>query len=390
MSLKRALKRKLKNIKNNSESMLFQKYLRYSEFKKFKSPKRKAIYSKVNLSKVQKKQIDDFFVENYGEKISYIWHKHYTAFTGSFDYKYIPEFMYIPEFEYFMNQYKEYSKVFEDKNILPMMAKMINVKTPKVIVKSIKGYCLDGENNHLEKDELFELLNIKGEVFLKPTVDTCSGVGCRLIEVKNGIDIKSGEKITDIFSDIGEDYVVQEKISCHKSIKAINETSVNTFRVITYRWLNDIHILPVIMRFGMNDSVVDNAHAGGAFIAINNDGTLHEKAFTEFNSQYMIHPNSKVVFKNHKIDCFDKVLKAAKTCHESLSMIGVVNWDFTINEEGEPILIEANVNGGSIWLLEMAWGKGPFGENTANVLKWLKLMKTLPASEWGKHHFGKM
>ena len=73
-----------------------------------------------------------------------------------------------------------------------------------------------------------------------------------------------------------------------------------------------------------------------------------------------------------------------------LSYIGVVNWDFTIDSNGEPILIEANLDGGSIWLIEMAHGKGPFGDNTEDVLKWLRFMKKLHVDEIEKYMFGRM
>lgn len=67
-------------------------------------------------------------------KIPYTWHQYYTAFTGNFDPYYVPELLYIPEFERFMNIYPEYVKVFEDKNILPYVAKAAVIKMPTNIL----------------------------------------------------------------------------------------------------------------------------------------------------------------------------------------------------------------------------------------------------------------
>ena len=103
---------------------------RYNEIKKFKDPRRRSIYSKVHLTKNQCREIDEFYLENYGEKIPYTWHRHYTAYTGNFDIKYFPELLFIPEFERYMCRHREYALVFTDKNMLPPLANAAGIKTP--------------------------------------------------------------------------------------------------------------------------------------------------------------------------------------------------------------------------------------------------------------------
>ena len=92
------------------------------------------IYSSINLTNLQKKEIDSLYKIYYGKKIPYIWHKYYTAYTGNFDPFYFPELLYIPEFERYMNQKKSLADVVENKNILPIFSKFSNVKMPKTII----------------------------------------------------------------------------------------------------------------------------------------------------------------------------------------------------------------------------------------------------------------
>ena len=73
-----------------------------------------------------------------------------------------------------------------------------------------------------------------------------------------------------------------------------------------------------------------------------------------------------------------------------LPQVGVVNWDFTINSEGLPVLVEANCVDGSIWLIEIAHGVGGFKENTESVLKWIALQKKLNIDERKKYPYGLM
>ena len=66
--------------------------------------------------------------------------------------------------------------------------------------------------------------------------------------------------------------------------------------------------------------------------------------------------------------------------HTLLPQLGCYNWDFTLNEQGEPVLIEANTDNGGVWILQMAHGKGYFGERTGEILEWLAKMKKLSYS----------
>lgn len=162
---------------------------------------------------------------------------------------------------------------------------------------------------------------------------------------------------------------------------------------MTYRWRDKILTVPSVMRIGQGGSFLDNAHAGGMFIAIDNDGKLHKKAYTEFKNVYEFHPNTKVKVEDYKIEKLPLVRETAIRMHNDLADLadlGVINWDFTSDSIGEPVLIEANVNGGSIWMFRMAHGKGPFAEQTPEILEWLSFMNRTKFEEREKYSFGKM
>jgi hypothetical protein len=143
----------------------------------------------------------------------------------------------------------------------------------------------------------------------------------------------------------------------------------------------EAYCCPIIMRMGLGGSFTDNASLGGIFIAVDDDGRLHKSAFTEYREEYTIHPDTNVVFANMKVEHVDKMIALAKRMQYAIPQVGVVNWDFTIGEDGEPILIEANmkneVQSGSVWLPQMAHGKGAFGDNTAKVLQYIRKAKRL-------------
>lgn len=175
--------------------------------------------------------------------------------------------------------------------------------------------------------------------------------------------------------------MVQRLLVCHETIRALYAGSVNSFRVITYLWKGQVEVMPLIIRIGQGGHYLDNAHQGGMFCAVYDDGTMGNHAVTEFNDQFKEHPDTHIVFATHRIAHINKVITAAKRMHAAIPQLGVVNWDFTVDEGGEPVLIEANCANGSVWLPQMAHGVGAFGERTAEVLQWLRFMKRLKPGE---------
>lgn len=366
------------------------RYRRGLEIKKYEDKRRRAIYEKIELTAEQKRAIDELYLKNYGEKIPYTWHRHYTAFTGCFDVKYFPELLYIPEFERFCNIYPEFVKAFCDKNLLPYVVKGTKIKMPQTLLSSTRGYIKDIDDHPVTHDEALGWLSNAGEIFAKPSTNTGSGVGCALFHMKNGTDEISGRKADEILKSLGKDFVIQERIKCSEDVRKLHNNSCNTFRVITYRWKNSIRSLPVIMRIGRNNNHVDNAHAGGVFIGVSSEGLLKRSAFTEFNEQFTSHPDSEIVFENYKINGFKQVVNAAIDMHNMLPQLGVVHWDFTIDETNSPMLIEANPRGGSIWFIQMAHGAGMFGDNTEEVLQWMREMKKRKSSQREEIAFGNL
>lgn len=358
------------------------------EKKKFRDKRRVEICNSTKLSQEQIDSVEKLYKNNYGKKIPLTWHKSYTAYTGRFDKYYFPEILYIPEFERYMNYNQSLANVLEDKNLLYVFAKASNVRMPRMYLSCQAGIYKDAENKVLDFEKACALISNIGVCFAKPSIGTDSGRGCEVYCLVNGTDTKSGKTSGMLLKDLGKNFTIQERLVCHESIRKIYDGSVNTFRIMTYRCKNQIIVAPIIMRIGRGGSYLDNAHAGGMFIALSDDGTLHKTAFTEFKEEFVEHPDSKLKFEGYRIPLLPNVVDAVKRMHYSLPAIGVINWDMTLDESGQPVLIEANVNGGSIWLFQMAHGCGVFGERTPEILRWLHKMNETKYSDRAQYYFG--
>ena len=351
-------------------------------------PKRLESIKDFHLTAEQEQAIDAFYFSHYGQKVDHTCHRTYAAYSGNFSPAFITEDIYIPELDHFLNIFNTYNSVFEDKNVMPHLAKSVGVKTPKVLFSRVKGFYLDVENQPTTCEKVLEALHNHGRLFIKPSVDSMGGRSCVLAEIKEGIDVKSQQPLVEILQQMGDDFVVQECLVCHESLREIYPKSVNTFRVFTYRWKDQIYMAPSVIRMGKGGMDVDNATQGGIFAGIKEDGQLYDYAITKYGQRYYEHPDTALRFEDCKLFLFPKVIDAAMKLHHALPQVGVSNWDLTLDADGDVVLIEGNLRCGSPWLSQMSTGLPFFGEHTAEMLKWLQKMKKMSPSERLNHAFG--
>lgn len=347
--------------------------MKYGEKQAIK--KKKPLYSGIIWTQEQEVLFNSFWEKSYGKRISPAWHKLYQSANGVFDEKYFPEYFYTTKIEPKLNPY-DYCVAISDKNMLPyLFGGQEGLYIPKVYLVCVKGVFRASENQLLSKKQAVEYLCHRGPCVLKPSVDSGSGSGVFIADIKNGVDSHSGLSVEKIFDSIGRDFVVQEIIHNNTQISAICPKSLNTLRVITYYVENEIHYAPLVLRMGSGSNRVDNIHAGGLCIGINIDGTLKKKAYQlgygDNNLTFTTHPFSKITFENYYIADIEKVVNIAIELHKRIPQLGIVSWDFTINDKDDATLIEVNCRNQSIWFPQVVNEQSFFGADTEYFCKLL-------------------
>lgn len=367
------------SIKRRFLEFIINKYYSYlghrAEIKKQREKKRVAIAKTVILSKKQKKQIDSFFKKNYGKRVGYQWHRAYTAISGTFDFKFFPEYFYSPDFQRLSNDPKYY-KGLADKNIFPLIIKGsgLKVKIPHTLFFCSNGVLFDASYNIISLESMVETLMQIDSFFIKPSIDSDSGHGCELIKTSE----LTNKEIKNIILQTGSNYVIQERIINQDDIAVINPTSLNTFRVVTYFLDGKIYVSPIILRIGRNNSFCDNAHAGGLFVAVSDNGDIISDGITEYNERVVTHPNSGISLKGYHIKNVNKIIDSAQRIASLFPHVGVIDWDLTLDANEDVVVVEGNMfGGGGAWLIQMSHGKSIFGNNTERVLQLIKENKPL-------------
>ena len=153
---------------------------------------------------------------------------------------------------YSMINTKKYRKVLDKKNL-----------THQVFGKYYKRdlICIKNEKEFNKFDEFVKNNN---KFILKPLAGH-SGDGIEII------NLKDYESTQDLFNHAIEKvpFVAEELIVQDKGLACFHENSVNTIRVVTFYYKNDVSILWTFLRTGQGDSNVDNMGASGLGALIN-------------------------------------------------------------------------------------------------------------------------
>lgn len=351
---------------NGISKNAFKKLQRYLNYKRKKYSMEGLLYdlkSPKRLSSAQKKEVWQYYKELTGQKVTTFSHNYFYSRSGIYSKMYVPMDLYYNDLEPRAND-RRFALAYGDKSITDVL--FPNEKQPHVYLKNVNGYFYyEGEG--IRREDVESVCSNLGDVIIKPTLKT-QGVGVRLISLKDGIDSRTGESLGKILEAYKQDYIVEEKIRQHPGMAALNPSSVNTLRILTYRSDMEVLLIYSVIRIGRNGQVVDNQSAGGISAAIDSEGRLAKyaaggtKKGVENNVEKT---DTGVILDGYQIPSYDKAVEMVKRIHVKLPYFKLIGWDIAIDEVGDPVLIEYNTRAG---LSQSAFGAG-FGEYTERIIK---------------------
>lgn len=315
---------------------------------------------KKKLTKEQKREIQEFYKGLIGKKISLNSHEYFYSRTGVYSKEYIPKGLYTMELLHRANK-MSYREAYVDKNMIDVF--LPNVKHPHTILKRMNGYFYY-ENKPISKEEAISLCQNISNVLVKPVLDH-GGQGIQCLEAKDGATNINGWTIEELFDHYGLNFQIQERLKQHPKMNLLNDTSVNTIRIVTYRSDMEILVIYSVVRIGKKGAVVDNQCAGGISTIIGEDGKLGNTAFGGFTAEGVGRTDSGIELNGFEIPSYQEAIETVKRLHYQLPFFNLIGWDVAIDEEGDPVVIEWNAGVG---LSQSAFGPG-FGKYTERIIR---------------------
>ncbi|NNC49346.1 MAG: hypothetical protein HKO01_02290 [Flaviramulus sp.] len=266
--------------------------------------------------------------------------------------------------------YKDYLSINEDKKLLSWSESFAknqvelaenkllfeellfknNISTPRIFFHNLKNIFFYNENVITLNSEQ-DFISFLDSFFNEVNIDR---IICKPIDGIKGknifiIDIKTFQKIDyDLINLVlSKSFIFQELIIQHESLSKINNSSINTLRIATYKnEKNEVEILAGFLRIGKMGAILDNAHAGGIVVPFNKEtGKMLSEGLQLLDKGggvYYKHPDSGVIFDDFQIPFYIQVKEIViKAC--SLFNLPLLGWDVAITPDG-PVIVEVNHN----------------------------------------------
>ncbi len=277
------------------------------------------------------------------------WFRYYKFYRGEVDPCFVPRDIW-KTFELSLNpievrfiQNKATLHRYIDKKYLPV-----------TIINKFHGYIYDSDDHILTEQEAIELLLQHDAFVYKPTDHTGGGKGVKLVDLKTISDKQT--YIADMLKD--DFFICQELIQPSKRITRFNngDKTVNTVRCFTLCLNGKISVISGFMRMGGGQTFNDNACAkttanldpktANCYVGIHpEDGSLNEFCLyaMDLYHKYYYSP-SGLLLKDEKLDFWEDITEVAVSLHKKLPMLGFIAWDFTIDANNQPRVIEINLD----------------------------------------------
>lgn len=195
------------------------------------------------LTKEEKRLVRTFYSGYFKPKLTS--HQFYKEKTGLFRVEYIPDYIWYSYIDPYFNDWK-LDKYIDNKcyyhRIFP------GIKMPVLHYYRLNGFWYDGSDNIVSEKSVKTFLEEGKKTFFLKKADSLSGCGYG-VTAYNPQETPISQ-LSYLFS-IADDMVVQEAIAQHPQLSAINESSVNTVRILSLmRTDGTVKVYSSVLRIG--------------------------------------------------------------------------------------------------------------------------------------------
>ena len=349
-------------------------YIRYKRRKVQKTYKRILLnnISQLKINGCRKNGSKNNILKKYkiNDATSDLFSNYYASILGINSEKFISVPTYFNYIEPKLN-ISSFAECLADKNYYNRFFPDIN--TPTTFLRKIRGHFYDDTYNHINlSEQSFEVFTDSAPtIIIKASIDSGSGRNIEFYNLKNDQyeNAVTKKPLTISYLESFPDFIVQEFVVQHEFFRKFNPDSNNTVRVLIYRSVKDdsIHILHRLFRVGAKGSYLDHDNLGGVAIGITTGHRLNRFATDAIGNKYYEYNNIKLG-EVGVVPFMDKIEEMARTIAGQSFYARLLAIDFTIDDRGNPLLIEINTQGNGTSQYQM--NNGPlFGEFTDEILE---------------------
>ena len=201
------------------------------------------------LTSAEKQEIDRYW-QRYGIKFKeYSWHQMYYGVTGIHDPRFIPDS--IARATIFKH-YNDASSIpgWDDKNLYETI--LPDTKFPTTYAHIYNGDIYDKNWHYCSPDDvkrlasqIFDEMDQGKDYVIKVAKGSCAGQGVRLFHADSPDDIAR-----TLLENQDGNFIIQERLHQSPFMSQFCKTSVNIFRIITWKHKGTVRVISATIRFG--------------------------------------------------------------------------------------------------------------------------------------------
>ena len=247
---------------------------------------------------------------------------------------------------------------------------------PRALVRHMRGHDYDAHYERIDAARWDALLASEDHVVVKPARHSGGGRGIRFFSRVDGrLQDRAGAPLQreQLTASYRGDYLIEARVQQHPYFAHLNESSLNTFRVMTYRSVADdqIVILGHVIRIGQPGSQVDNQSAGGVTVDVCPDGHVDALAYDVAGNRSDRAPSGLPLTDLPPVPEIDALRTTAIDVAGKLVHHRLLGIDLCLDHEGRVRLLEVNLGNLGISFYQLP-GNPLFGSYTQEVIEYCR------------------
>ena len=254
-------------------------------------------------------------------------------------------------------------KTLSEKLLFPLL--FPHVKQPKIIIGYYHHSFITSDYVPISAKQAIETILTYGKpIIIKPSINTLGG---KNVTIYNNYNEETLKTVFESYQK--KNFVIQEVIEQSSEMAILNPTSLNTIRVTTLLMNGRCTVLSKMLRHGGPGMKVDNMTSGGFGVGIKEDGSLTFASSDTDGLRKDIHIEG-FRYNSLRIPSFPSICDLATRLHYTTPQCCIIGWDFALDKNTTPILIEANFYHPEISSQQILEGQPIFGNRTQEVLEY--------------------